>query len=142
MDKINNKNTIFNQVQKGKPKVYSDKEKTDILVSKSRQILAQKTEKEVPENGQFRKIFVAFDVPNTQNEAVLSIEHDLKNPKIQRRLFIGVHHQNRDRLFSNMLLRGTKQEIIDYLNSEDNQELVKTLTAHLSDKVDEYYSSL
>ncbi len=140
---VNNSNNIsFNGIGKGQAKVSEKESTTDILISKSREYLAQRAEREVPENGMFTRLFVAFDIPETQNEAIIAIEHDEKEPKTQRRLSIGVHNQYSDRMFSNYVLKGTKQEIIDYLNNKENQESIKTTVSSLSSKVDDYYSSL
>ena len=139
---INNNNISFSSIVKGQPKVSEKGSTTDLLISKSREYLAQRAEREVPENGIFTRLFVAYDIPETNNEAIIAIEHDEKEPKTQRRLSIGVHNQHSDRLFSNYVLKGTKQEIINYLNNKENQEVIKTTVANLSAKVDEYYSSL
>lgn len=139
---INNNNISFSSIGKGQPKVSEKGSTTDLLISKSREYLAQRAEREVPENGIFTRLFVAYDIPETKNEAIIAIEHDEKEPKTQRRLSIGVHNQHSDRLFSNYVLKGTKQEIINYLNKKENQEVIKTTVANLSAKVDEYYSSL
>ena len=139
---INNNNISFSSIVKGQPKVSEKGSTTDLLISKSREYLAQRAEREVPENGIFTRLFVAYDIPETNNEAIIAIEHDEKEPKTQRRLSIGVHNQHSDRLFSNYVLKGTKQEIINYLNNKENQETIKTTVSNLSAKVDEYYSSL
>lgn len=145
MDKINNNfkfNTSFKSINKDKPTMQENKLLTDALVSKTREFLADRTEKEIPENGLFRKIFVAFDVPETNNEALLLLEMDGEEPRTQRRLSIGVHHKNADRLTSNYVLKGTKKEIIEYLKDFSNQQFIIDTVKDLSDKTDEYYSSL
>lgn len=145
MDKINNNfkfNTSFKSINKDKPNMQENKLLTDALVLKTREFLADRTEKEIPENGLFRKIFVAFDVPDTNNEALLLIEMDGEEPRTQRRLSIGVHHRNADRLTSNYVLKGTKKEIIEYLKDFSNQQFIIDTVKDLSDKTDEYYSSL
>ena len=139
---VNNNNISFNGIVKGQQRVSKNESTTDLLITKSREYLAQRAEREVPENGVFTRIFVAYDIPDTQNEAVIAIEHDEKEPKTQRRLSIGVHNQHSDRLFSNYVLKGTKEEILNFLNNKENQETIKTTISNLSKKTDEYYSSL
>lgn len=139
---VNNNNISFNGIGKGQQRVSKNESTTDLLITKSREYLAQRAEREVPENGAFTRIFVAYDIPDSQNEAVIAIEHDEKEPKTQRRLSIGVHNQHSDRLFSNYVLKGTKEEILNFLNNKENQETIKTTISNLSAKTDEYYSSL
>ena len=139
---VNNNNISFNGIGKGQQRVSKNESTTDLLITKSREYLAQRAEREVPENGVFTRIFVAYDIPDTQNEAVIAIEHDEKEPKTQRRLSIGVHNQHSDRLFSNYVLKGTKEEILNFLNNKENQETIKTTISNLSKKTEKYYSSL
>ena len=93
-------------------------------------------------NGKFRKIFVAFDIPQTQNEALITIEHDAIDPKTNRRLSVGVHRQNSDRITSNYIFKGPKKEVLDYLKNNDNQNELYKIVTDLSKSVDDYYSSL
>lgn len=139
---VNNNSISFNGIGKGQQRVSKSESTTDLLITKSREYLAQRAEREVPENGVFTRIFVAYDIPDTQNEAVIAIEHDEKEPKTQRRLSIGVHNQHSDRLFSNYVLKGTKEEILNFLNNKENEETIKTTISNLSAKTDEYYTSL
>lgn len=137
----NNYIASFQAINKGKNEMQEDKSKMDNLVAKTMEFLSDRTDKEIPENGLFRKIFVAFDVPKTNNEAMLILEMDNEDPRTQRRLSVGVHHQNADRLTSNYLSKGTKQEIINYLNNKENQAEITESVKKLSDKTDDYYSS-
>lgn len=143
---VNNNNfnyvASFQAINKGKFRMQEEKSPMDNLVAKTMEFLSDRTEKEIPENGLFRKIFVAFDVPKTKNEALLLLEMDGEKPRTQRRLSVGVHHQNADRLTSNYLLKGTKKEIIEYLNNKDNKKEIIDAVKKLSDKTDDYYSSL
>ncbi len=135
-------NTTFSGVQKEAQNIMTKDEIMNILVPKAYNILGQRAEREVPENGKFRRIFVAFDVPDTQNEALISIENDANEPNDMRRLIIGVHRLNSDRITSNYIFKGTKKEILEYLkNPEIKSEFTKTVYS-LSKSVDEYYSSL
>ena len=139
---FNKFNTNFSKTDKGSAKMYTYDEKMNILVQKTKEVLADNAEKQVPENGLFRKVFVSFDVPDSDNTAMIGVEYDEDEPKTQRRLFVGVHHTNSDRLTRNYLLKGTKEEILAFLKDTSNQEdIIKTVN-HLSQKTNEYYSSL
>ena len=135
-------NTSFSGISDSKRKIMTKEEKMNILVTKASDLLAKRAEREVPENGKFRRIFVAFDVPDTQNEALISIEQDETQPKDMRRLSVGVHRLGSDRVTSNYIVKGTKKEIIEYLKkSEFKEEFTDTVNS-LSHSVDDYYSSL
>ena len=139
---FNQSNINFSKTDKGSTKMYTYDEKMNILVPKTKEILADSAEKQVPENGLFRKVFVSFDVPDSDNTAILGIEYDEGEHKTQRRLFVGVHHNNSDRLTRNYLLKGNKEEILAFLKDPSNKEdIIKTVN-HLSQKTNEYYSSL
>lgn len=147
MDRINNNNNngyvnSFSGSNEGKPIMRTKEEKIKMLIPVCKQVLSDIAEREVPENGKFLKVYVDFPIPETMNEGILTIEHDEKDPKNLRRLSLGVHHQSKDRLFSNHLLTGTKKEIIDYLKDSSNQDKLIEFVSSLSDKNDEYYSSL
>lgn len=132
----------YQGLSKGKIAMLSKDEKMQILVPKGSDLLMQRVEREVPENGKFKKISVSFDIPDTQNKAQFFIEADAKDYKDKRILSIGVHHQNSDRVVSNYMFKGTKQEIIDYLKDSKNfPEFTQTVN-ELSTAVDDYYASL
>ena len=97
-------------------------------------------EREVPENGKFKPIFIAFDIPKTRNEASLKIDYDGANPKDGRILKLDVRRNGTSRLVSNYIFYGTKKEIMDYLKSPDLQELEKYIN-DLSKAVDEHYDN-
>lgn len=138
----NNFNTNFSKANKDKPKVLTYEQKMNILVPKTKEVLADTVQKQVPENGLFRKVFVTFSVPDTNNKAVLGLEYDENEPKTQRRLFVGVHHENRDAMVKNYILKGTKSEILEYLKDGSNQQKLIDTVNTLSAKTDEYYASL
>lgn len=144
MQRINGTNYTqqYSGINKGNLEMLSKDEKMQILIPKCSDVLVQRAEKEVPENGKFRKIFVAFDIPETTNEALITIEADAKDYKNQRRVSIGVHHQNSDRVISNYMFKGTKQEIIEYLKDNNNFPEFTQIVNELSTAVDDYYASL
>ena len=136
-------NNSFLGVNKGNDKMTltpSEENFKKVVVPKVHEFFSDMVEKQVPENGLFRKITLSFEVPDTNNVGVYSIEYDHKNPKVQRYLTLGVHHKNSDRLVSNIVLKGTKQDILDYIKNSENQTKTIEMSRELSDKVDEFYS--
>ena len=85
MDKIGNNYYKYDPKapapERGSLDMLSKEEKMDILVPKCSDLLTKRAEREVPENGKFRRIFVAFEIPETQNETLFSIEPDAKDFK-------------------------------------------------------------
>jgi len=141
------KNTDYNikssfGMAKENNKKLTNEEKMNILIPKCMEVLDNIAEREVPENGKFIRVYVNFDIPGTPNEGILAITHDDKNPKDMRVLSLGVHHKNSDRMISNFLKTGTKKEISDLLKDRDNFSRLIEMTNHLSDRTDDYYSSL
>lgn len=106
------------------------------LTSTSLEYLHNRAEREVPENGQFRTVGAMFDVPSSDNEALISVAHDETDPKTQRLFRVGVRHQYSDKITSRILKNGTKQEILDYLKNPENLEEVKKNVLELSEFVD------
>lgn len=145
MDKINykynNYNIPFSGIQKDSS-MPDKNEKLNIIVKKSMEVFADHADKTVPENGKFLRSNVFFEIPETQNEGLLFIEYDGENPKTQRRLSVGVHNKNSDRLISNYLFKGTKQEILEYLQNDKNKDEIIQSVNNLSDKTDKFHSSL
>jgi len=127
------------QQSKGKTVTSEFDEAMDAMIGKCQEILYSRSEREVPENGQFSRIGAVFKIPDTSNEAVLSFIYDETNPKTQRLFTVGVHHQNSDKITSEILKNGTKQEIRDYLNNPENTDEIKKSVIRLSEYVDKYY---
>ncbi len=144
MDRINNNKSFSNiQNNNGKPKLLDKEARMNILIPKSQEAFAQIVSAQVPENGSFRNVFVTLGLPESQNEAILSVEQSSKAPKTLRNLLLGVKHQDRDRLFSVYLKQNcSKDEILKYLNDKSNNDLIKKTIQELSDKTDDYYSTL
>ena len=81
-------------------------------------------------------------MPCTNNLGVLEIGYDSKDPINKRYLSVGVHHKNSDRMEFSLIMTGTKQEILDRLKSKDDVEELAQTVKELSDRTDDYYSSL
>jgi len=114
----------------------------DNVMPKVCEVLNGMAEREVPESGPFRRVLVAFDVPNSKtNEGFIDIIHSKGNPT-ERILSTNVHHKNSDRVFSNFIMKGSKKEVLEHLNNPANQgEFIESIM-ELSKKTDEFYSSL
>lgn len=138
----NNYKTSFSGVEKKETKMFDKNRAMNVLMTSCKEGLYNEAERNVPENGIFGKVSVAFIIPKSNNEGLFYVTHSAENPKDQRVLSVGVHHKNSDRMTSNILLTGTKEEILEYLKSEENTQALIDTVNHLSDKTDEYYSSL
>ncbi len=112
------------------------------IVTTSNGLLAEAACRQVPENNKFVPVSIDYKLPSSQNRAKVTVEYDNITPENQRRISVGVYHQNRDRVISNYLYKGTKNEVIEYLKDEKNQQAFIDAIKTLSDKTDEYYSSL
>ena len=148
MDRIN-KNINLNQYNmsfagiKKDASQMNDKEiAMNKLVTNCKNALYDFTDESVPENNDFQRIYVDFKIPDTQYRALMAVESDKSNPNTQRCLLVGVRHQNRDRLFSNYLLSGNKQEILQYLKDDSNKSDILDSIENLSNSADDYYSTL
>ena len=138
-----NANTIKsteNVIKKGKK--LSNEELINSIIKNGREKLHSMMDRMVPENGKFSEVAISFDIPQTNNEAIISIVHDAIEPKNLRCINIGVHHQNSDRMASVYLKTGTKNELKEYLNNEDCESKILSYVRELSQKTDDYYSSL
>ncbi len=112
------------------------------IVRTSNEIIASSAERQVPENGKFKPVSVGYHIPGSQNMAKVIVECDGEEPKTQRRIRVGVHHQDRDRLTSNYIYKGTKKEVLEYLSDEKNlAQFIETIKK-LAAETDKYYSNL
>ncbi len=117
----------------------SNDNKIQKLITKGISILSDMIERYVPENNKFKKIFAAFDIPGTRNEALLSVSHDEIQPKDIRRFGVEVHHLNSDKFYSQYLYKGTKKEVLDFIQNSKNKEIIADSIEKLSNKVNEDY---
>ena len=136
----NNYNTSFYGKPDNKENNVEESLDTKALINTSADYLHELAERQVPENNKFRKLVVAFDIPNTPNEAFLSVSHDEIQPKDMRRMAIEVHHANSDKYYTRYLFKGTKKEVMDYILKEENQKEMLKAVNELSKKVDELYN--
>ncbi len=119
-----------------------EQEKNDKMlkfIGKCSDVLNEMAERQVPENNKFRKIFVAFDIPKTRNEAFISISHDEIEPKTLRRVAVQVHHSNSDKFYSKYIFKGTKKECMNFIADTNNHKKMLDNVFELSKRVDEDY---
>ncbi len=134
---------LFGKSVEGRPVMHRTKdEKIEYATGKIFEILAQRAEREVPENGKFSQISSSFYIPESQNEAMLIAEFDPVEPRNLRRLSTGVRRQSGDRLTKSYIFKGTKKELIDFLREKNNQERFIKIMHQLSASVDRHYSEL
>ena len=114
-------------------------EQIRFLAGRAAEVLIQRIHNEVPQSGDFRNISVSFIIPETQNRAVLLVEHSLTGIPEQRRLQIGALREGTNRLRSNYLMHDTNENIIKYLKQEDIvEQLIPYYKMH-SDKLNEEF---
>lgn len=112
-------------------------EQMRFVVGKLAGYMADHIREKVPATGCFRSYSIVFDIPLTGNQGVLMIEHVMKGEQNQRGLQIGAIVKGTDRLRSNILLRGTSEELITYLEGENIvDELIPYFQKH-SDMLDD-----
>lgn len=138
----NNCSASFSGVRKETGKMPDKETVLNKIVTTSNGMLASAAEKQVPENGKFKPITIEYKIPDTVNMAKITIECDENEPKATRRLSVGVHHQNADRLISNYVFKGDKNQVIEYLNNADNAPDFVNTIKELSEKTDDYYNNL
>lgn len=112
-------------------------EQIRFLAGRAAEVMIQRIHNEVPQSGDFRNVSISFIIPETQNRAVLLIEHSLTGTPDQRRLLIGALRDGTDRLRSNYLMRDTNENIIKYLERDDIVEQLFPYYKMHSDKLNE-----
>ena len=67
---------------------------------------------------------------------MLSVEYDLLEPKTQRRIFAIACRKDSDKIVKSQLFKGSKSEILAYLNDNTNREKFINTAKKLSDSLD------
>lgn len=107
----------------------------DLLVRKVVEVLTEKIEKEVPAEGSFERIGVRYHHPESEFRGILSLEEDLVRAG-HCRLNASMFLLGDDKLVSNYLMKGTRQEILNYLNQEETIPELIGIFEHLKEKVE------
>lgn len=129
---------LFNTVKKTSKNIENDDEMLK-LMNKCAKVLNDMAERQVPENNKFRKVFVAFDIPKTRNEALISISHDEIEPKNFRNVAVQVHNINSDKFYSKYIFKGTKNEVMNFIADTNNHKNILDTAMVLSKRVEEDY---
>lgn len=112
---------------KGGPKIDKTSNLTSALTQNAISEMKKRGELEMPEYGHFRAIMHLFDIPNSKNEAVFTIQHNLTAPKDQRSLTIGARGLGHNQETYNVIKTGTKKEILKALDDLDLNSAIATI---------------
>ncbi len=114
------------------------------LTQKAMEVMHKSIEEDVPDNAPITKnVMVKFEIPETNNICLISVENSSEDKNTQRDFIIGVRHKQRDKVISNIVLQDkTKKELFEFLEDINNQETIINTINHLSAKTDDYYNSL
>lgn len=113
---------------------YTHEQKMTILFQKVAEVLTEHAKARVPETGSFRKVAVDAEIGDEDWESTLGIEESYLS-EIERRVTLGVHKKDSDRLVSNYLFKGTKQEVLTWLGSPEGLAQIIEACDHLGEKV-------
>ena len=139
LNATNNVKASFSGISGDIRKPMDDNEKMILLTKEAFSTLQKRIEYEVPENGHFRTVVHIFDIPNTQNEAVITVKHNKTASKDKRVLTIGTKRCGSDKETSNIIKEGSKEEIQKIITELKLEDVVENLN-RLSEKTDKIYS--
>ena len=88
----------------------------------------------VPETGSFRKVSVGGHCKGSLYRSVLSVEESYKCETL-RWVTLGVYREGEDRVISNYLFKGTRQEVLGWLEDPANLSVLAEACAHLEEAV-------
>ena len=111
------------------------KRKMDKLIRKSVEVVIGYIRNDVPQQGSFERVGIRYHHPGNKFMGMLCVEADLKQAE-SRRLVASMFRKGEDRLVSNFLMKGTNQEILDYLGAEKTISELIGVFEHLKEKVE------
>ena len=94
------------------------------------ELLVKNAKEGVPEIGSFRKLTVRGGIKGMEYEGILGIEQSYRVEN-ERRVTLGVHGKGDDRLVSNYLFKGTKEDVMAWLESPEGLEQIIEAYEHL-----------
>ena len=104
------------------------------LIKKGLNIFRDMVAEQLPEQGPAERIFVAFDYPGTEYEAFLAVEDDSLNLSGHgRRVRILMRPGSSSRVMSSYIWKGTKRELLQWLDQEERQGELEKLFQNLAD---------
>lgn len=96
--------------------------------------LAEKAQDNVPETGHFQKYTIAGHLTGDNVRGILGIEKAYQSDSA-RCVSLGVYCDGDDRMVSNFLFTGTKQEVLEWLESPEGQQEVVDAYIRLEEKL-------
>lgn len=109
---------------------YTHEQKMNQLFQKVAEVLTEHAQAKVPETGSFRKVAVDAEIGDEDWESTLGIEESYLS-ETERRVTLGVHKKDSDRLVSNYLFKGSKQEVLTWLESPEGLTQIIEACDHL-----------
>lgn len=116
----------------------SNKQKLDILIPKGLRLLAERTEKEVPDSGRFTPISVSFDYPGSNYAAYLRVEPSARGDGTERCLRSFMKESGSDKAVSHYLYTGTKKQLLTWLKDKSREKELRKSYAELKESVDNF----
>lgn len=101
------------------------------------ELLVEKAKVSLPEAGSFRKITVGGNVKGEICHSILGIEESYSS-QTERYVTLGVYREGEDRVVSNYLFKGTKQEVLEWLESPEGLTQIIEAYEHLEEKVKDW----
>lgn len=99
--------------------------------------IVENAEFQLAENGKCAPYVFYLNDSSSQNRIRYAIEYDPNEPKEQRIFSVGVSKLYNDKMAQVFLFKGTKKEILEYLNSEVAQDEIYETILKLSNKIEE-----
>lgn len=104
-------------------------------------MILRKAESKLPEKGEFPPFGVQFQLPvmSTKNMVMLMIEMIIRSESDGRVLRTMSVREGTDRLYNHFLLRGSSEDILEYLKDKKNLPVIYESLQELSDSIDKYW---
>lgn len=96
--------------------------------------LAEKAQDNVPETGRFKKYTIAGHFTGENIRGILGVEEAYQSDSA-RCVSLGVCCDGDDRMVSNFLFTGTKQEVLEWLESPKGQQVIVDTYIRLEEKL-------
>lgn len=116
----------------------TDEQKLDILIPKGMAVLREHVRQKMPETGRFQRVFVIFAYPGTGYEALLWVEHNVSEQGGNGRLTAAMREAGSDKVVQHYITKGTKDELMRWLNTSANGEELRSSYAQLKCSVDRF----
>lgn len=96
--------------------------------------LAEKAQDNIPETGRFKKYTISGHFTGEDIRGILGVEGTHQSDSA-RCVSLGVYCDGDDRMVSNFLFTGTKQEVLQWLKSPKGQQEIVDAYIHLEEKL-------